>query len=240
MIGPAPWILAITVPLALGALALLLGWVRRSGFALGVPVGIFVLRAGGVQAFAILGSFFLLGTGLTRLGYARKAVRGVAEAMGGRRGAAHVAANCAVALSVLAIGLFVDGGVVSSGLLAAAYAGAFAAAASDTASSEVGQLYGRRTFSPWTWRPRAVGTPGAVSLEGTLAGAAAAAVIGLVAWGVGWVDLRGAWAAALGGFVGNWLESLAGAQGRRALPHGALNLANTAVGAGVAALLRGF
>ena len=39
----------------------------------------------------------------------------------------------------------------------------------------------------------------------------------------------------LGGFIGNFLESLAGTWGRRALPHGWLNFANTAVGAGLAA-----
>ena len=52
--------------------------------------------------------------------------------------------------------------------------------AADTASSEIGKAYGRRTFLITTLRPVPPGTEGAVSLEGTTAGAVAALLVALV------------------------------------------------------------
>jgi uncharacterized membrane protein len=70
-----------------------------------------------------------------------------------------------------------------------------------------------------------------VSLEGLAAGLVAAALLAATGGAVGLVDGPGAVAVALAGFLGNLLESLAGTWGRRLLPHGLLNFANTAVGA---------
>jgi uncharacterized protein (TIGR00297 family) len=235
---PAGWPWALVVPLVLG----LAGWglrvVRRSAFFAGVPLGILVMRLGGIAGFAVLFAFFLLGTLLTRLGYAVKEARGVAEAMGGRRGASHVAANCGAGLLLLVIrDIAVHLGTSPAGetLLWAAFAGSFAAAASDTSSSEIGQLLGRHPVSPRTLRPVPVGTEGAVSVEGLLAGLGAAILIGGLAYALRLVDGPGWVAVALAGFLGNVVESLTGAWGRRALPHGWLNFANTAVGAALAA-----
>ena len=237
---PAPWPWVVGLPVGLGALAWALRWVRRSAFLAGVPFGMLVLWLGGLAGFLILTAFFLWGTAVTRLGYSAKAAKGVAEAQGGRRGGSHVLANCGTGLLVLAI----RAGLVRSGLdpaaevaLWAAYSGSFAAAASDTSSSEIGQLYGRRTISLRTLRAVPVGTEGAVSLEGLMGGLLAAFVMGAVAWGVGLLGPGGALAVTAGGFLGNVLESLAGTWGRRALPHGGLNFANTVVGAVLAGLL---
>lgn len=227
---PAAWPIAIGLPLGFGLLAFLLRWVRRSGLIAGVPLGVLVLRLGGVAGFGILAAFFLLGTLLTRLGYARKAAAGVAEEAGGRRGASHALANCGTGLLVL-IGhaLLGDGSLPPT--LWAAYVGAFAAAASDTSSSEIGQLYGKHPISPRTLRPVPVGTEGAVSTEGTLGGIGAAAVLAGVGGAFGVLSLHGILAVTVGGFLGNFLESLAGTWGRKLLPHGLLNFANTVVGA---------
>ncbi len=235
---PADWPWALGIPLFLGLGAWGLRAVRRSAFLAGVPLGILFMRLGGVAGFAILASFFLLGTLLTRLGYAVKEERGVAEAMGGRRGASHVAANCGAGLGVLGLrAIAVPLGLSAAGEAAlwAAFAGCFAAAASDTSSSEIGQLIGRHPVSLRTLRRVPVGTEGAVSLEGLLAGLAAAALIGILATALGLVDRSGSVAVALAGFLGNVLESLTGSWGRRALPHGWLNFANTAVGGALAA-----
>ena len=90
-------------------------------------------------------------------------------------------------------------------------------------------------MSPRTLRPVPVGTEGAVSVEGLLAGLAAAILIGGLAFALRLVDGPGWVAVALAGFLGNVLESLTGSWGRRAFPHGWLNFANTAVGAALAA-----
>jgi len=234
---PAAWPLAIGLPVALGITAFALRWVRRSGALVGIPLGALVLRLGGLGGFLVLTAFFLLGTGLTRLGYARKEAQGVAEGAGGRRGASHAMANCGTGLLVLLLRALLQPDGLGSALLWAAYVGSFAAAASDTASSEVGQLIGKHPISPRTFRPVAVGTEGAVSLEGTLAGVGAAAVLAGVGAAFGLLSVAGMVAVTIGGFLGNFLESLAGSWGRKVLPHGLLNFANTAVGAVASALL---
>jgi uncharacterized protein (TIGR00297 family) len=240
---PAGWSWAVGVPLVLGLAAWGLRVVRRSAFFAGAPLGILVMRLGGLAGFLVLSVFFLLGTFLTRLGYAVKESRGVAEAMGGRRGASHVAANCGMGLLLLVVrrialplgGTPAGGTAPWEAALWAAFAGSFAAAASDTASSEIGQLAGRHPVSLRTLRAVPVGTEGAVSLEGLMAGLAAAILIGALAFALRLVDGPGWLAVALAGFLGNVLESFTGSWGRRALPHGWLNFANTAVGAALAA-----
>lgn len=234
---PAGWPLAVGLPIALGILAFLLRWVRRSALLAGIPLGVVVLRLGGLGGFLVLTAFFLLGTGLTRLGYARKEAAGVAEEAGGRRGASHALANCGAGLLILVLRAVLHPGAEGSALLWAAYVGAFASAASDTASSEIGQLIGKHPISPRTMRPVAVGTEGAVSAEGTLAGVAAAGVLAGVGAIFGLLSPLGVIAVTIGGFLGNFLESLAGTWGRKLLPHGLLNFANTVVGAIASALL---
>jgi uncharacterized protein (TIGR00297 family) len=241
---PAPWAWAVLLPLALGLAAWVLRVVRRSAFLAGVPLGILVLRLGGFGGFSLLAAFFLLGTALTRLGYTVKEARGVAEEQGGRRGASHVAANCGAGLLLLVLRAVLAaagawpaaaGRPAEPVVFWAALAGSFAAALSDTASSEIGQLWGRRTVLLPSFRPVPVGTQGAVSLEGLGAGLGAAAIVAALALALALVDARGAVAVALAGFLGNLLESLAGSGGRRLLPHGLLNFTNTVVGAALAA-----
>jgi uncharacterized protein (TIGR00297 family) len=238
LLPPAPWSLAVGLPLGLGASAWGLRMVRRSAFLAGVPVGVFVARTGGIAGFLVLLGFFLLGTVLTRIGYAAKAARGVAEDAGGRRGASHVLANCGAGLLLLLMRVAFgheNSGTAGSALLWAAYVGSFATAASDTSSSEIGKLIGRHPISPRTLRPVAVGTQGAVSLEGTVAGLLAAALMALLGLALGLLSWPGVAAVTMGGFLGNLLESLAGTWGRRVLPHGMLNFTNTAIGAALSA-----
>jgi uncharacterized protein (TIGR00297 family) len=117
-----------------------------------------------------------------------------------------------------------------------------ATAAADTVASEIGQLFGRRAFLPTTLKRVPVGTEGAISVEGTAAGAAAAAVVG----SIGVLSFRAfagstlqfAWMAivliTLAAIGGSWLESVAGSWNRlrsEPIPNGALNFFNTAAGA---------
>ncbi|MCA9756386.1 MAG: DUF92 domain-containing protein [Candidatus Eisenbacteria bacterium] len=239
---PAPLYLTFGLPIVLGGLALALGWVRRSAFLAGVPFGAAVLWLGGLGGFLVLLGFFLWGTAVTRLGYSAKAAKGVAEEQGGRRGSSHVLANCGAGLLVLGLRAILvrmgaADGIPEEPLLWAAFVGSFAAAASDTTSSEIGQLYGKRTVSLRTLRAVPVGTEGAVSLEGLLGGLVAAGILGVLGGVLGLLAPIGVLAVTIGGFLGNLLESLVGSWGRRMLPHGGLNFANTVVGAGLSAAL---
>lgn len=107
-------------------------------------------------------------------------------------------------------------GASGPGPWALGFAASFASKLGDTVSSEVGKAYGRSTFLITTLRAVPRGTEGAVSLEGTAAGFAAAAIFCALAFGVGVVGGRGAAIAAVAATVANLAESFLGAttQGR--------------------------
>ena len=231
--APATWIVALAVNLVLGGLAWWRGAVSRSGFAGGVVVGTAILGAGGVGAYLVLCAFFSLGTAATRIGYRRKASAGLAQEDEGRRGSRHALANCGTGLVLALCMPWWEGWLPGVGLVAA-----FATAASDTLGSEIGQLVGRRTYLPTTFRAVPPGTEGAVSLEGTLAGVGGSALLGLLGWIGGLHPLEGVGLVVLGAFVGTTVESYVGAiWGRDArIGNEAMNFLNTVVGALVAVL----
>ena len=66
----------------------------------------------------------------------------------------------------------------------------FASKLSDTVSSEVGKAYGRTTYLATSFEVVPRGTEGAVSLEGTLAGVAAAVLFSVISLGLNQVLLR--------------------------------------------------
>jgi uncharacterized protein (TIGR00297 family) len=110
----------------------------------------------------------------------------------------------------------------------------FSTKLSDTCASEVGKAYGKSTFLITTLQPVPRGTEGAVSLEGTLAGAIASVAIALVGWGVGLIELLGVLWCVLAAFIATNLESVIGAtlQSKYAwLTNELVNILNTLIGA---------
>jgi uncharacterized protein (TIGR00297 family) len=118
-----------------------------------------------------------------------------------------------------------------------ALAAAFAAALADTLGTEVGALYGRRAFSPLTLGARPAGSPGAVSLPGTLAGLAGAAAVGAAAAALHLVPASRIWIVAAAGLLGSLAESALFDLGMRRgfqPDHEFANAFNTFVGAAAA------
>ena len=222
-------LLAMPVTAAFAVLAYALGMVSPRGALGGVLVGAPVYACLGPQGFALLFLFVAGGSALTRLGYERKRRVGGAEARGGRRGARNALANAGVAVLcalLYALGL--------SDAFSAAYVAAIGAAFADTAESEVGQLSRRQPrliTSLWKVPP---GTDGAISLTGTLAGAAAAGLTAGLGLALG---LVGGWGTALivalAGFLGTVADSLVGARLPR-LGNEATNVLCTLVAAALA------
>ena len=211
-----------TVALATRRLSL----VSTSGAWAGALAGFLVVVAGGWGAYAVLWAFFLAGTVATRWGYHRKERQGVAQADRGRRAAAHVVANVGVPAALL--------------VLAAppvAFVAALGAALADTLGTEIGSLYGRTPFSLVRFRRLPVGTAGAVSAPGVLAGAAGAALMGAVGVLAGILPSAAIAVVAAAGVAGSLAESLALDLARRSglrLDHEFANAFNTLVGALVA------
>jgi uncharacterized protein (TIGR00297 family) len=217
--------------------------VSVSGAIGGWFLGAILILGAGWPLYVALLAFFILGTATTKLGYARKARLGLAQEGGGRRGFSHafsnvgVAAICAIAVSRLS--RIED---MPLEWMAVAYfmgIAALATAAADTTASEIGQLIGRRAFLPLTLRRVPVGTEGAISVEGTLAGligGAVAAAAGVLAlhYGLMRIDLIAIAFIVAAAFLGSYIESIAGSWNRkqeRPVPNGVLNFFNTAVGA---------
>lgn len=185
--GPVACVaLAAAVSLATGATS-------RVGTATGALLGVAIAAGLGWRGFAMLATLLVVGT----LASARKSRD---------RGAWQVACNALVAAAAaLAAGV----GAAWGG---AAAAGALAAALSDTVSGEVGQRYGRGPRLLLLGPPAPPGTDGAMTVTGTVAGAASGLLVPL-AGGFGW---RGVLWIGAAGLLGNLFDSVLGAtvQGR--------------------------
>jgi uncharacterized protein (TIGR00297 family) len=208
-------------------------------------IGTMITAGLGLPGLALMIAFFVTGTTATKLGYARKAGRGIAQERGGARGWRNAWANGGVPafLAVLA-GVCAAGGcgdgrlsglawVPSAAFLTVAYASAVATAAADTCSSEIGKAYGRRTFLITSLQPVPPGTEGAISLEGTAAALAGSGLVAIVGVAVGLYGWEGATVVAATGLLGSLAESLIGtvAESRGWLDNDLLNALNTAIGA---------
>jgi uncharacterized protein (TIGR00297 family) len=205
--------------------------VDRSGAVAGFVIGATIWAFLDWRGYLLLLAFFVIGTSCTKIGYRRKAAANLAQEGGGRRSARHAIANagCGAFCAIVAA---TAGGPWAT-VFAAAFAGAFATAAADTAGSEIGQLWGRRTFLVTTLRPVPRGTQGAVSLEGTIASLVAAALIAALGAMTSLFCWYTAGLVAAAGFLGAMLESVIGAtiEKRGLLDNEATNFSNTAIGA---------
>jgi uncharacterized protein (TIGR00297 family) len=111
-----------------------------------------------------------------------------------------------------------------------AFVAAFAEAAGDTVSSEVGQWLSPRAYLITSFRAVAAGENGGVSLAGSIAGLAASGLIITLGWLLGLTGAGGAAIALAAAVAGNLFDSLLGATlERRALvTNGIVNFAGTA------------
>jgi uncharacterized protein (TIGR00297 family) len=227
VLGMLPWAMAFNAVIAyLGFRA---RTVSISGMIGGWAVGVAIFACGGANAWVLLFVTFAVATISSRLGLARKTRLGIAEERGGRRGAGNAFANCSVAAiaSVLAIATSYP----AESLLA--LTAALVAGGSDTVASEIGKAWGRRTFAVTSLRPVAPGTSGAVSIEGTLAGVASAALLAALGVALGLAGVHTIVPIVIAATIGAFVESLLGStlEGPGILNNDMLNFINTAVAA---------
>jgi uncharacterized protein (TIGR00297 family) len=246
VMDPAAWAAHVSVvaarlvpALLLNGLAAAAGWaagtVGTSGVIAGVVIGTLVYACGGAGAWVLLLASFAAAAATSRIGYQRKLYLGIAEERAGRRGAGNALAN--TGLAAVAAVLAVTTAYRAEAMLA--LAAVLVAGSSDTVASEIGKAFGRRTFLVVGLRPVPPGTSGALSLEGTAAGIAAAAALALIAVRAGLAAPGELWILVLAATAASLVESALGAtlEATRVLNNDVLNFINTAAAAAFALLL---
>lgn len=229
----------LAIPLAANAAVAIAGWaagtVTIPGAVAGLIIGTVIWWAAGWQGWVLLLLAFAIAVLTTKLGARRKALLGIAEERGGRRGAGNAIANTGLAAWLAAIAALSPYREAAL----AAFVAALVAGSSDTVSSEVGKAYGRRTWLVTTLRRVPAGTSGAVSSEGTLAGAASALLLAGAAAALGLTPATLIVAIAAAAVVAAMVESVLGStlEPRGLLNNDLLNFITTSVAAvlGIAA-----
>ncbi len=180
-------------------------WLTPDGAVAACLVGAAILGFGGTWWAAALAVFFISGSLLTAVGRRQKTQP---EHRGRGRTAAQVLGTGGVAAAVSVLWGVGMAPQALRAVLPAAFAGALAAAAADTWATELGMLSPHPPRLITTWEPVPAGTSGGVSLAGSLAGLAGAAVVAAIgAQGNGRVFV----AACLAGVLAMFLDSLLGA-----------------------------
>lgn len=191
----------------------------------GVVIACLLFWGSGYAGVLMIGVFFLLGTAASGWKHRLKVSSDLAESEKERRVASQVLANAGVPALAACISLSFP--TLREWCLVA-IAAAFASATSDTLSSELGNVYGRRFYNVLTFKKDVRGENGVISLEGSLAGLAGSAIIALVfAAFAGWTYLVAI--VLLAGMAGNIFDSVLGAtlERKQVIGNDAVNFLNT-------------
>lgn len=165
-------------------------WLSPGGALLAAALGVAVAAGAGWRGFALLAAFLVTSSLLTP--------------GGGRRTFVQVAANGGVAAAAALLARLHPAWTL-------AFAGAVAAAAADTWSTEIGAKSRRAPRLITSGRPVPPGTSGGVTPLGSLGGAAGALCIAMSAWALGLVSPGAGLWVALAGSAGGVADSLLGA-----------------------------
>ena len=229
-----PWAIALTINTILLAIAFISPkkLLTPVGNINGAILGILVWGTLGWRGYIVVIFYFLVGSGLTFVRIEQKESEGIAEERSGMRGAGNVWSSALTATICAIATLFCPSPYKELFILG--YVASFCTKLSDTTASEVGKAYGKTTYLITTLKSVPRGTEGAVSLEGTLAGAFASLVLALIAWIVGSIGPIGIIWCVIAAFIATTIESLIGATLESRLPwltNDLVNFINTVIGA---------
>ena len=202
----------------------------------GLLLGMIIYYGAGFMGLSLLVVFFLLGTAATSWKKKEKLTIEGSAAHQTTRHSGQVLANAGVAAFLSALSLLQP---THKPLFLLMIAAAMSSALSDSLSSELGMVYGRRFFNILTWRPDKKGLDGVISIEGLLFGIAGSALMAAIfslftaQWGHAFFIIL------LAGTFGNLCDSLLGAvfERRGLLSNDFVNFFNTLLAAFMAGAL---
>ena len=206
---PPHWPEGLALVVLLSLASLLTGKISPAGALLGGLITFAMFLGASWTGILLIFILFTLGTLASWWKRAWKKQAGLAQEQGGRRGAVHAFCNAGVAG-----GCGLAAWYYQSDTAQMMMAGSIAAALSDTLSSELGNVYGRRFVDIRSLKPATRGSDGAVSLEGSLFGLLGALLIALVLWAA-YQNIEKALGVLLAGILGNVADSLLGATWQR-------------------------
>lgn len=230
------WTTRLVPALVLNAGVASAGYFARTvtipGAVTGAVIGVAVYLGTGWTGWVLLFASFLAAALATFAGFRRKAFAGIAEERGGRRGPGNAIANTGMAAWAALLCL----GVGQPSLARLAMVAALVTSASDSVASEIGKAWGKTTWLLVGFRRVRPGTSGAVSMEGTVAGVAAAVLLAVVAVALGLMPATWIAPVVVAATVAGLVEGALGAtlEARGTLNNDALNLINSVLGAGIA------
>ncbi len=231
----ALWLTALLLNAMLISLAQRFPLLTRAGWCHAGILGTVLWGSLAWRGWLAVVAYLVLGSLVTKLGFARKQELGLAEGRGGRRGPENVWGS---AFTGLVLALLIAARIGSPTLLLIGFSASFAAKLADTFGSEIGKRWGRNTLLITNLRRVPAGTEGAVSVEGTLASAVGSLLMTIVMALFGLLHSGAAFALVLVvGFIATLLESLLGALGQDRWPWLSNELVNglqTAWAAGLA------
>lgn len=222
---------------------ILVSGLSLSGIGTAFLLGSLTWRAFGPSGFLLVATYFVIGTGVTKLKMAQKEAQGVAEKRKGRRGPGSVIGSSAAGCVFSFLSIYGVWGEAFSRLWILGFVASFCTKLSDTTSSEIGKAYGKTTYLVTTFKVVPRGTEGAVSVEGTFAGLLASMLLASVACLMGEIDVPEAAICIIASQIANFGESLIGAafqdkEGFRWLNNDAVNVINISMGSILAVLMK--
>jgi uncharacterized protein (TIGR00297 family) len=223
---PDAWLISMLLVVLFSIAAIALRRITLVGGIVGGIIAWLLYAGGGLANLALLFYFFVTGTAASQWRFREKIALGLAQENRGVRGVNNVVANAGVAGICALAGWLIPDHLPVFALMAAA---SLSAATSDTLSSELGNLYGKRYVNVLSFKPDCRGADGAISLEGSLFGVFGAAIAGLI-YALFQQHMSGFLIVCLAGVLGNYTDSLLGAtlQRRGLMTNDTVNFANTA------------
>ena len=244
--GPVPLLQSFAINAILFNLARtkLLSALTPSGYVHAMILGTMLWTTLGWRGWLYCVLYLILGQIVTKVGFADKERRGIAESRGGRRGPENVWGSALTSL-ICAI-LFTQNSKIldlNPNLFLIGYVAALATKLADTFASEIGKAYGKTTFLITTLERVKPGTEGAISAEGTAAAVVGGFLLSIAGYFLGLITLPAVGISTIAAFVATNAESLIGAtiqgkKGFRFMTNEVVNFVNTLIG-GVIAIAAG-